>query len=246
MTLGLDLAVSAAIMLAASPISPKTGKIGAPNKPFTIVAFGDSITLAQEQPENLRWTALLEEKLNKAFPERKFRVINAGVGGNTSREGLKRMAADVLAHKPSLALVQFGGNDATLEKDRHVSLEEFRVNLETMRDEIAKLPGAKMALLTFPPLIDAWHLWNREPAFREQGGVDACAEKYRKVVRDFAQANGLAVADLNRVLRAAIQTSSAKEFILNDGVHLRAQGHQTVADEVFRAIRPVVEELVRK
>ena len=97
-----------------------------------------------------------------------------------------------------------------------------------------------MALITFPPLIDAWHGWSKEPAFKAQGGVEATIETYRKVARDFAQTNGLVIANIDKTLSTAIQTSSADKYILNDGVHLRAQGNQVVADEVCRAIRGIL------
>ena len=70
-----------------------------------VVAFGDSITLAKRQEPEARWAALVETDLRQRAGESTVRVVNAGVGGNTSREGLARIDADVLAHAPDLVPV---------------------------------------------------------------------------------------------------------------------------------------------
>jgi len=77
-----------------------------------IVAFGDSITLAKEQVEQDKWTTLVQVRLKEDIG-REVRMVNAGVGGNTSREGLRRIESGVLRHNPDIVLVEFGGNDAT-------------------------------------------------------------------------------------------------------------------------------------
>ena len=42
----------------------------------------------------------------------RFKVINAGVGGESDREKMRRFESDVLAKAPDILLVQFGGNNA--------------------------------------------------------------------------------------------------------------------------------------
>ncbi|OQA81848.1 MAG: hypothetical protein BWY31_03592 [Lentisphaerae bacterium ADurb.Bin242] len=64
-------------------------------KQTTIVAFGDSITLSvQVTDERLRWTNLLRLRLREAFPDRGIEVINAGVGGNSTREAMVRLETE--------------------------------------------------------------------------------------------------------------------------------------------------------
>ena len=98
-------------------------------KALTIVAFGDSITQAKEVAPEKRWPELLRAALQARMPGRGFAVVNAGVGGNTSREGLARIERDVLAHRPDWVLVEFGGNDATHDPARHVPPDEFAANM---------------------------------------------------------------------------------------------------------------------
>jgi lysophospholipase L1-like esterase len=192
------------------------------------VAFGDSITAATtETPEDVRWPVLLERGLRERLAPRIVRVVNAGVGGNTSREGLARMDSDVLAHRPDVVLVQFGGNDATPEMDRRVPLDEYARNLAAMQARIETCSHGRMALITFPPVIDHHHVWWYE-VFKEIGGQDACVEQYREVTRQFARDRGLPLFDLDSVIRACPDA-----YILSDGVHLTVAGNRAFAEALL-------------
>ena len=206
--------------------------------PHTLVAFGDSITQAVQQPENLRWVALLNDLLKEAWKAPSLRIINAGVGGNTSREGLARLDPDVLCHHPDLVLVEFGGNDATFEEHRHVSQAEYRTNLETMRRALVDQAKGEMVILTFPPVIDAWHANGRHEYYTCRGGQDAFIETYRAVSRDFAREHGLRLVDIDRALRNAMIVEGPERYILQDGVHLTADGNAVVARAIFTVLHP--------
>ena len=102
-----------------------------------IMAFGDSITAAKEMNDEMeRWPVMLQAALRERFPEALVTVLNAGVGGNTSREGLARMDRDVISHNPDCVLAEFGGNDAIPQASRHVPLDEFLANLSAMKAKI--------------------------------------------------------------------------------------------------------------
>ncbi|MBU4200234.1 MAG: hypothetical protein KKG09_02340 [Verrucomicrobia bacterium] len=202
---------------------------------ITIVAFGDSITTATRQTEDQRWPELLKHQLTGRFPDVQWTVINAGVGGNTSREGLARIDADVIRHRPDYVLVEFGGNDATPDPSRHVSLEEYENNLTLIQSNIERV-SARSLLLTFPPIIDRWHTHHQHPFYREAGGQDAYIEAYRRVTREFAARNRLVLADIDLALRRYIDQNHPETIILPDGVHLTDKGNCAVADCVFDAL----------
>jgi lysophospholipase L1-like esterase len=200
------------------------------------VALGDSITaLSAEMPETVRWPHLLEVGLQERLMPRSVRVVNAGVGGNTSREGLARLEQDVVPHRPDLVLVQFGGNDATPERDRHVHLVEYVGNLATIQARLGEIGCRFMVLLTFPPVVDQVHGWWE--SFRAVGGQDAFVEQYRRVTRSFARDRGLPLFDLDAVVRADLRAR-----ILADGVHLSREGNRAVAE----ALIPFVEGLAAR
>ncbi|MFO0843083.1 MAG: SGNH/GDSL hydrolase family protein [Gemmataceae bacterium] len=71
----------------------------------TVVFLGDSITAART------YGKLIENYTLLRFPDRKVRFVNAGRGGDTAAGGLKRLEADVFAHKPTVLTVAYGVND---------------------------------------------------------------------------------------------------------------------------------------
>ncbi len=102
----------------------------------TIVCFGDSITEGDGVSPKESYPVLLGLKL-------KEKVINAGVSGETTTDGLKRIEKDVLAHDPRIVIVEFGGNDFL----HQVPMEETFRNIEQMIERIQK-HGAMVVLAT--------------------------------------------------------------------------------------------------
>lgn len=211
-------------------------------KAITIVAFGDSITQAGHQVATNQWPELLSQALRKKFPGREIRVINAGVGGNTSAEGLRRIEQDVLKHKPDFVTVEFG-NDATFEDNRRVSLEDFAKNFELIRTKVAAASGGRLIILTFTPVIDEWHQFRTKEFFKQQGGLDVFQERYRKVTRDYAAAHKLPLADTDLAIRKEMAAHGTASCMLPDGVHLTVRGNQVVAETVLPVLTGEIEKL---
>ncbi len=213
----------------------------AKKQPFIIVAFGDSMTACSSQEPSKRWPALLQARLNRAFPERRFEITNAGVGGNTSREGLARIARDVLAHSPDLTLVEFGGNDATTDPARSVSLAEFNRNLAAIAGHLRKT-GSAAAWISFPPVIDLWHSSGRlrsvdaAEKFLPFGGLNWFLNLYRERTRRFALKQQDLFIDLYAALRDALEHDHPARFVLPDGVHFTDLGSTLAADIIFNAL----------
>ncbi len=207
-----------------------------------IVAFGDSITQAVEQPEAKRWLTLVDQELKARFPYQTIKCINSGIGGETSREGLHRIHDDVVRHRPNTVIVGFGANDATQDPIRHVSREEFRQNLETIFRTVRDTLGAKVIIMSIVPIIDDWHDWMRSPYFEEYGGLDAYIERYRRVIREFCVDHGLALASVDSALRDEAQNRGPASVTLPDGVHLTEQGNRVVADHMFRLLLTAMEQ----
>lgn len=204
------------------------------NKVLTIAAFGDSITGAVEVPVEQRWTSLLEKVLTRQISEGVVKVVNYGVGGNTSREGLARME-EIFSCGPDFVLVEFGGNDAMDNPERFVSLDEFTENLRTMQQRI-EAAGAKMILLTFPPVVNEWHAHGFHPPHQQYGGLDGRIELYRQRTHTYAVENQLLLIDIDRALRHPGLEEGWEEYILPDGVHLTQGGNRIVAEKVLREL----------
>ena len=105
---------------------------------LTVVAFGDSLTAGYLLPASQAFPAQLERRLAAdGFP---VRVVNAGVSGDTTADGLARLDY-ALAEKPDLVIMELGANDMLRGVDPKVARE----NLEKMLASI-KAKGAAILL----------------------------------------------------------------------------------------------------
>jgi acyl-CoA thioesterase-1 len=128
-------AVAAAECASAPPI------IGGDQKcveTLTVVAFGDSLTAGYLLPASQAFPPQLERRLAAdGFP---VRVVNAGVSGDTTADGLARLDY-ALAENPDLVILELGANDML----RGVDPKAARENLEKMLAAI-KEKGAAILL----------------------------------------------------------------------------------------------------
>jgi len=205
-------------------------------KKLVIAAFGDSITEALEVEPEQRWpqrleTALDAENFARSTPEN-IQVVNCGVCGNTSREGLARMET-VLSCAPNLVLVEFGGNDSTDDTERSVSLDEFAANLEAIKSAVEAI-GAQMILITFPPVVNDWSTHNEKEWHKQHGGIDEHVEIYRQRTRTFAKENQLLLIDIDAALREAGKANGWEKYFVADGVHLNEGGNELVGQTIFK------------
>ena len=108
------LTAAVGILLAALPALAAAPKV---------MVFGDSLAAAYGLAPAQGWVALLGARLKRRIPP--ATVINASISGETTRGGLSRIGADLAAHKPTLVLLELGGNDGL----RGLPLRESRANL---------------------------------------------------------------------------------------------------------------------
>jgi lysophospholipase L1-like esterase len=88
-----------------------------------IVAFGDSLTAGFGADTGKSFPDFLQKDLYQAGLH--YRVVNAGVSGNTTSDGVERLS-EILAYKPRITIVEFGGNDGL----RGLPMVTTRGNLE--------------------------------------------------------------------------------------------------------------------
>jgi acyl-CoA thioesterase I len=100
----------------------------------TIVCFGDSLTVGYGAEKGKDYPSVLRSQVD-------LPVINAGVGGNTTGQALRRLDSDVLSHDPKIVIITLGCNDFL----RGIPEEETLKNMETIVDRI-QLRGALVVL----------------------------------------------------------------------------------------------------
>ena len=92
----LALSLFARFALAAAPVS-------------TLLVVGDSISAAYGLAPGTGWVDLLAARL--AEKELPYRVVNASITGDTTAGGRARLPALLATHKPSIVVIELGGND---------------------------------------------------------------------------------------------------------------------------------------
>jgi acyl-CoA thioesterase I len=106
----------------------------------TLLVVGDSISAAFGLDTRQGWVALLEERLvEQGFA---YRLVNASISGDTSSGGAARLPALLAEHRPSLVIIELGGNDGL----RGQPLGQLQQNLARMIDDSLS-SGARVLLL---------------------------------------------------------------------------------------------------
>ena len=181
-----------------------------------ILFFGDSLTagygLANVSVESL--PALLQDKINTAGLE--YKVINAGVSGETSAGGLTRI--DLLLNQQiDVFVLELGANDIL----RSISPQHTAANLQGIVDKVKKrYPEAKMLLLGME--LPAWI-------------PGTLVADFRRIFRQVAQHNDMALVPF-----MLDGVAGVRHLNLHDGIHPTAAGYRIVADKVW----PVLQRLI--
>lgn len=81
---------------------------------YRIVCLGDSNTFGEDLPYAQTYPAVLQDLLREKYPDLNAVVINAGIRGHTSVQGLARLERDVLWYQPHVVVSAFGLNDGNL------------------------------------------------------------------------------------------------------------------------------------
>lgn len=184
----------------------------------TYVAFGDSIT----EGHGVAWgfVSYLARLLQEADSRHTWKIINRGMSGETSREALYRLEADVLAHKPNLVTINFGVNDAFSD----ISPEAFRDILERMILPIRAGGCSMIVLLSSEVIPDPW-------AERQVG-------PYWDAMRTAAEECGGVYSDVNGRWRQELENGRPEEELIIWGdLHPNEEGHRLIAETVFETIK---------
>ncbi len=109
------------------------------------MAFGDSLTAGLGVAHDESYPADLQRDLDAGGY--RYRVINLGISGNTTKDGVLRIS-EVLKYHPSVVIVAFGGNDGL----RGLPIQDTETNLFAI---ISAMQGAHAKVIlggiTLPP-----------------------------------------------------------------------------------------------
>ena len=193
---------------------------------------------------------------------RKVDIVNRGYSGYNTRAAklilphlVPRVVDDDKADSaPALCTIFFGANDAALPDrtsgKQHVSLEVYVNNLRSMVTYLRKEAGVRRVVLIAPPPVSEAH---RVVHAKEKYGVDLVlgsertvemTGKYAAACTGLAAELGVPCVDL---WSRFVGVEGYGDRLLNDGLHLTAEGNGLVAEavlEVLKGLKLDAEEMV--
>ena len=219
------------------------------DKKLTIVAFGDSITNgvgAFEVTDETAYRGLVRQRLSEELGLEVV-VINAGVNGDITPLAIERLGSDVLSYEPRIVTVMFGVNDAGYYRPEtdgfaetpRVELSHFERCLNAIAEGILGA-GAKLAILT--PLPMNPHYWGTDLPVYVENGLNFLVTQYAQKCRDVASKVGVPLVDTY----AHFDSHPETQDLVPDGIHPNPEGHRTIADLLYPALREKAEAVLEK
>jgi acyl-CoA thioesterase-1 len=183
-------------------------------KPARIVAFGNSLTAGRGVAPDQSYPAQLQRRLREAGYH--HQVINAGVSGDTTTGGLRRLDW-ILKSRPSMVILELGANDGL----RGQPLSLMASNLAKIIDGLQQA-GVEVVLagMQIPPNY----------------GLDYTTG-FASLFERLAQDHGVILIPFFLEGVAA-----RKELNQADGIHPTAEGYRIVSQTVFDVIEPLLKK----
>ena len=207
--LGIGLALCAFLPALSAQTATPAGK-------KTILFLGDSLTAGLGVQPAEAFPALVAEKIRAA--DLPFEVENAGLSGDTSAGGLRRI--DWLLQRPvDILVLELGANDGL----RGQQLKSLKTNLQAIIDKTkAKNPQVRIVIagMQVPPNLGAEY-----------------ASGFQRVFAELAQENK---AVLIPFLLEGV--GGNRELNQQDLIHPSAGGHRVIAELVWRTLEPILRQ----
>ncbi len=211
-----EVAIRAQMAEAAIDARMVEAAISAPaQEPGTILFLGDSLTAGYGLPPEQSFPSLIADRLREL--DLPFEVVSAGVPGETSAGGLRRI--DWLLRRPvDILVLELGANDML----RGLPLDVTRENLQAIIDKTRAVnPEVKIVVagMLAPP--------NLGPEY---------TEGFREIFPSLAAANDAALIPF------LLQDVAARPHLnLPDGIHPNAAGQRIVAEGVWAVLEPILD-----
>lgn len=206
--------------LAGSPCVHGADPARTPAEPYRIVVLGDSLAAGLGVEPSQAFPALLQRKIDEAGW--KDRVINAGVSGDTSADGLSRVDW-LLKSRIDVLLLELGGNDGL----RGLPVSATRTNLQSIIDRVKRSnPEAQIVIagMQMPPNMGAEY-----------------TSAFKALYPELAGRNGAALVPF--LLEGV---AGRRDLMQEDRIHPTAAGHQIVADNVWKTLQPLLARVHSK
>ncbi len=209
----------AVLPLGAGFITPTGGgqmTTPSPDPVPVILFFGNSLTAGYQLKLSQAFPALIQEKIDAESWS--YRAVNAGLSGDTSADGLRRIDW-VMRERIDVLVLELGANDAL----RGIHLDATEGNLQSIIDRVRRAnPDVRLLIagMMMPP--------NLGPAY---------VQRFQSMFVDLAESNH---GELIPFLLEGV--AGIPSLNLPDGIHPTAEGHKRLAENVWKILKPVLEE----
>lgn len=178
------------------------------------------------------WVGQMQSWLTANYPGA-LTIVNSGLSGKNSGEGVSQLSAKVLANHPDTVFIEFAMNDAFLYSDGtpQLSVAQARANLISMIDAIqAQNPRVEIILQTMNPAWDSPNGSNASATLRPN------LPAYYQMYRDVAAERKLLLIDHNPNW-LTLQANDPPTFQTDvpDGTHPIAAGTQLIMMPLLKA-----------
>ena len=180
----------------------------------TILFLGTSLTAGFGLDPERAYPALIQARVDaEGLP---YRVVNAGVSGETSAGALRRM--DWLLQQPvAVLVVETGANDGLRGQDP----EATRANIQAIFDRAGRQsPPPRLVLAGMEALPNYGERYRR---------------RFRAIFPELARRNGAALVPF--LLEGTAGVAGLNQA---DGIHPAAEGHAIIAENVWKVLRPLL------
>lgn len=186
-------------------------------EPRTILFLGNSLSAGYGLGTEFAFPALIQEKIDSLGWN--FKVINAGLSGETSSGGLRRIDW-LLQRKIDVFFLELGANDGL----RGIPLDLTQQNLQAIIDRV-KAKNAEVRIVIAGMLVP--------PNMGRE-----YSSKFRTLFLELAKKNETALVPF--LLEGV---GGNPKLNLPDGIHPTAEGHRIVARNVWQVLKPVLQEM---
>jgi lysophospholipase L1-like esterase len=181
----------------------------------TVVAFGDSITAGYAVRRG--FPTFWKEMLVQKYPGVRIELINSGISGDTTMDGLARLDWAVLSYEPDLVTINFGINDCVYG----LGVEEFEANLVEMIRRIRSGPASEILLLSSQPL--------------ETPPYDWLVLDYYQAIEHVAKEMDVGFVDVYGAWMDRVKTGTPLNSLIIPGLdHPNEAGYRIIAEELMK------------
>lgn len=187
--------------------------------PASILVLGDSLSAAYGIDVDAGWVALLQRQIIKQGYD--YKVINVSVSGDTTRTGLSRVDSALENHKPEVVIIALGGNDGL----RGLAFSEIETSLSSIIERCKKTQSEILLLgVRMPPNYGAVY-----------------SQKFAQLYQRLA--SGYDIVLLPKMLD---QVADNPELMQADGIHPKALAQPKIMQNIWSALKPVLDKADKK